>query len=112
MSLYYSQGGSRILNNGKFRSHTTIGTAKSQGDEYLGWSYSFITHQQGNSVRRTSYAVAISDPAGHRAAYLRDFSSIARATDAAREWIEEAVSKIQKNSYPSSLGAIPKLPNS
>ena len=104
---WHAHAGSRRKETGKFRSYAQAGTGKSVGEPYRDWSFSFVTHQTGSSVRRTRYAVAICDPNKHRAAYLRDFSSLGQATAAAKEWIDETLSL---KLVASAVGTIPALP--
>ncbi len=104
---WHAHAGSRRKETGKFRSYTQAGTGKSVGEPYRDWSFSFVTHQTGSSVRRTRYAVAICDPNKHQAAYLRDFSSLSQATAAAKEWIDETLSL---KLVASAVGTIPALP--
>ncbi|MCG8451401.1 MAG: hypothetical protein MI725_17685 [Pirellulales bacterium] len=113
MSLYHAQRGARSNDTGKFRSRSAPGAAKSAGGEYRGWFYSFVTHETGSSVRRTSYAVSISDPNRNRVEYLRGFASIAQAEEAAREWIDQTVGRIMLHRFgPGHVGAIPAIPES
>ncbi len=104
---WHAHAGSRKKETGKFRSYAQAGTGKSAGQPYRGWSFSFTTHQTGSSVRRTRYSVSIGDPNNHRAAYLRDFSSIQQATTAAQAWIDNALSL---KLAASAVGTIPALP--
>ena len=98
--------------SGKFRHHAHLGTQKSVGGQYREWHYSFVTHQTGSGVRRTRYAVTICDPKGHRAEYLRDFSSIQQATVAAQQWIDQKLSFDPLDLRPGLVGTIPSLPQS
>ena len=104
---WHAHAGSRKKETGKFRSYAQAGIGKSAGQPYRGWSFDFVTHQTGSSVRRTRYAVAICDPNKHRAAYLRDFSSIQQATAAAQAWIDNTLSL---KLTASTIGTIPALP--
>jgi len=93
MSLWYAQNRRRSRETGKFRSQKRAGLEKSPGGNYRGWSYQFVYHQTGVSVRRTSYCVSITDPNGKRAEYLRGFSSPEQAGAAARAWIDAMLSQ-------------------
>ena len=62
------------------------------------------------SVRRTSYSVSITDPYGNRVEYLRDFSSVDVAGAAAREWIDELLSKMLPAATGEGIGTIPSMP--
>ena len=104
MSLWYAQNRRRSRDTGKFRSLARAGLEKTPGGNHRGWSYHFICHQTGASVRRTSYCVSISDPYGNRAAYLRGFSSPEKAGAAARDWIDALLRKMEQakpNNRPS-----------
>jgi len=110
MSLWYTQSSPRSKESGKFRQRVKLGTDQQTGESYRGWSYSYINHQTGISVKRTSFNVSISDPQGNRVEYLRGFSSMERAGAAAREWIDEVVKKIELAAIARGLGRIPTLP--
>ncbi len=107
---WYARTGPRKKETGKFRSYAQTGIEKSTGEPYRGWSFSFVTHQTGSSVRRKRYAVAICDPHKNRAAYLRDFSSLQQATTAAKAWIDQTLSLKLAESNSGALGTIPALP--
>jgi len=112
MSLYYAHSGPRSKDSGKFRPRVKLGTDQQAGEEsHRGWFYSFISHQAGISIKRTSFNVSISDPQGNRVEYLRGFSSMERAGAAACEWIDEVVKKIELAAIARGLGRIPTLPN-
>ncbi len=111
MALWYSQTGRRKSDSGKFRSHVRLGTEKSPGGRHRGWSYHFVSHHTGTSVRRTIYSVAISDPHQNRLAYLRDFTSVEQAATAAREWIDHRLNRILPKSPACAVGTIPALPS-
>ncbi len=91
MVLWYSRGSTR--DTGKFRAQKRMGVAASSGDTYREWSYEFVQHQRGSTVRRTYFSVSIRDPNGNRAEYLRDFSSLEKAAVAAREWIDDVLKR-------------------
>lgn len=110
MALWYSQSIHRVIDTGKFRPRTRIGTEKSSGSEYRGWSYHFVSHRTGASVARTLYSVSILDPYQNRVAYLRDYSDVQQAAEAAREWIDHTLSLKWPQTLNSSLGSIPELP--
>lgn len=88
---WYARTGPRRKESGKFKSHSHLGTAQSAGGQHRGWHFDFVAHQTGSGVRRTRYAVSISDPNKNRVEYLRDFSNIGQATDAAKEWIDRTL---------------------
>jgi hypothetical protein len=103
--------GSRSRDSGKFKSQLVLGQVKSAGSEYRGWTYEFISHQTGASVKRMLFSVSILDENGHRAAYLRDFANVDQATRAAREWIDRTESR-RRYAKPlrHPLGSVPTLP--
>ena len=103
---WYAHSGPRKNATGKFRSYSQLGTEKSAGGRYRGWSYAFVAHQTGSGVRRTRYAVSICDTNKNRVEYLRDFSSIKQATDAAQQSIDQ---KLGPDSSRPHLGAVPLL---
>lgn len=107
---WYARTGPRKRESGKFRSQAHVGIEKSAGEQYRGWSFSFIAHQTGSSVRRTLTSVSICDPSKNRAAYLRDFPSIQQAAAAAQEWIDHTLSMRLSKVVTSDVGAIPTLP--
>ena len=107
---WYARTGPRRNESGKFQSHAHLGPARATGEEYRGWHLEFVTHKTGSSVRRTRYAVAISDPNKNRAAYLRDFSSLQQATTAAQQWIDHTLGQSLSETFPTHLGSIPRLP--
>jgi hypothetical protein len=109
MSLWCAQNGRRARETGKFRTRARLGTAKTHGEGYRDWSYHFVSHSTGTSIRRTTYSVAILDPYQNRIAYLRDFSNIEQAAKAAREWIDLRLSRIWPKTL-ADLGTIPALP--
>ena len=110
MSLWYAQSGPRSNDTGKFRSRTRVGTEKSSGGEHRGWSYHFVSHQTGTSVKRTSYSVSITDPYGNRVEYLRGFSSVDQAVIAARDWIDALLRKMMPTATAAEIGTIPTVP--
>jgi hypothetical protein len=109
MSLWCSNNGRRRKETGKFRTRVRFGTVASPGAEYRNWSYTFVSHSTGTSIRRTTYSVAIVDPYQNRVAYLRDFSNIKQAANAAREWIDHRLILIELK-FPTDLGTIPPVP--
>ncbi len=111
MSLWFSQTGRPKSDTGKFRSRVRLGTEKSPGGRHHGWSYQFVSHQTGTSVRRTIYSVSISDPHQNRRAYLRNFSSVEQAATAAREWIDRTLSRIWPRSSAGAVGTVPAPPS-
>jgi len=104
---WYAHTGPRKSESGKFRSYAQVGIEKSVGQPYRDWSFSFVTHQTGSSVRRTLFSVSICDPSKNRVAYLRDFSSLGQATTAAQAWIDQA---LDWKLAASAVGTIPALP--
>lgn len=104
---WYARTGPRKRESGKFRSYAHAGIEKSVGQTYRDWSFSFVTHQTGSSVRRTIFSVSICDPSKNRVAYLRDFSSIGQATSAAQAWIDQT---LDWKLATSAVGTIPALP--
>ncbi len=111
MTLWCSQTGPRKNDTGKFRSRVRFGTEKSPGGRHRGWSYQFVSHHTGTSVRRTIYSVSISDPHQNRLAYLRDFSSMEQAATAARVWIDRRLKRILPRSSAGAVGTIPAPPS-
>lgn len=110
---WYAHSGPRSHSSAKFRSYTKMGTEKhSTGGRYRDWQYSFVAHQTGSGVRRTRYAVTISDPHGNHVEYLRDFSSIDQATSAAQQWIDRKLNWKLADALPAEVGTIPALPAS
>jgi len=107
---WHAHTGPRRKTSGKFRSHAQLGTAKSQGGTYRGWHFSFVGHQTGSGVERTRYAVSISDSRRNRVKYLRDFSSVRQATEAAKRYIDTALGFDLTQVAPSTIGTIPGLP--
>jgi hypothetical protein len=107
MALWFPQTSRRSKETGKFRTRPRPGTQKTSGTEYRDWSYHFISHRTGTSVRRTTYSVAIVDPYQNRVAYLRDFPNIEKAATAAREWIDHKLSLI----WPKTLADLGKIPD-
>ena len=102
--------GPRRRESAKFRSYAHMGTETSASGHYRDWSYTFVTHQTGNQVRRTRYAVSICDPHHNRVKYLRDFSNVEQATAAAKECIDELLSLRLPQQKPGDVGTIPALP--
>ncbi len=111
MSLYHARRGSRNSDLGKFQSRTALATTKKPGGEYLGWHYDFVAHQSGSSVKRTRYAVSIKDPHHNPVEYLRGFSSIAQATQAARDWLDAKLGKVLTRLPAGQIGKIPSMPS-
>jgi hypothetical protein len=112
MALWYANSGSpRYADKGKFQQRAKTGLSQLAEVNYRDWFYQFTSHQTGTSVRRTTYSVAIADPNGHRAEYLRGFSNLDQAGNAARDWIDEIIVKINKRLQITPLGNIPKYPN-
>ena len=111
MSLWSSLRSRRNNETGKFRSRARLGTEKSPSGQHRGWSYQFVIHQTGTSVRRTIYSVSISDPHQNRLAYLRDFSSMEQAATAARAWIDCRLKRILPRSSAGAIGTIPAPPS-
>lgn len=107
---WHAQARGRRKDSGIFRSQVRMGVAKKTGQVYRDWTFEFITHQTGVSVKRTRYSVSISDPKKHRAAYLRDFTSLDRATLAAKEWIDTAINQRSRRRNSTSAGTIPSVP--
>jgi len=105
---WYAQTGPRKKESGKFRSSSHLGTEKSVGQPYRGWSFELITHSTGSSVRRMRTSVSILDPNKKGAAYLRDFSSLEQAATAAQEWIDHTLRLAPE--VPGAVGTIPSLP--
>ena len=106
---WYARTGPRKKESGKFPTHKQLGTTQSSGGEYRGWHLDFVAHQTGSSVRRTRYAVSISDPHKNRVQYLRDFSNLQQATAAAHAWIDQTLSMtLAKPTH--GIGSIPGLP--
>ena len=110
MSLWYAQSGPRSNDTGKFRSRARVGTESSGYGEHRGWSYHFVSHQTGTSVKRTSYSVSITDPYGNRVEYLRGFSRVDQAASAARDWIDALLRKMQPTASTAEIGTIPAVP--
>ena len=110
MSLWSSQRSRRNNETGKFRPRVRLGTEKTPGGQHRGWSYHFVIHQTGTSIRRTIYSVTISDHHQNRLAYLRDFSSVEKAATAARAWIDCRLKRILPRSSAGAIGTIPALP--
>lgn len=113
MSLWYARSRSRSVDSGKFRTQRMSGTEKSVGGQHRGWSYRFVSHQAGASVRRESYSVSIVDPYGNRVEYLRGFGSLERAAGAAREWIDALLQKMAPltATHGAAIGSIPAPPS-
>jgi len=109
---WYAQSGPRTKDLGKFRLRSREGTENSAGGTYRGWSYSFVTHQTGSSVRRTCYSISLKDAHGNQAAYLRDFSSVDQAVAAAQEWIDSTFRFTLPTAIPGDVGTIPAPPTS
>jgi len=108
----FANSGPRGKVSAKFRPYSKMGLEKSTGGQYRDWHYSFVAHQTGSGVRRTRYAVSISDPNKNRVEYLRDFSSLEQATTAAKQWIDQKANWIQANALPRAVGTIPTPPTS
>jgi len=108
---WYARTGPRRKETSKFRPHAQLGTKKSTGGQYRDWLFDFVAHQTGSGVRRTRYAVSISDPHRNRVQYLRDFSSIQQATEAAQEWIDRTLGLDLPKPSPGVVGSIPTLPS-
>ena len=106
---WIARTGPRKKESGKFHSHAQLGTTKSTSAEYQGWQLEFVTHQTGSSVSRTRFSVSISDPNKNRVQYLRDFSSLQQATEAAQRWIDKTLS-MSLAKPPAGIGTIPVLP--
>jgi hypothetical protein len=112
MTLWYANSnGPRYADKGKFHQHAKTGVSNLDQVEHQGWSYQFTSHQTGASVRRTSYSATIANPDGHRVEHLRGFSNLDQAGEAAREWIDKIIAKINKRLQITPLGNIPKYPN-
>jgi len=107
---WYAHTGPRKKQSGKFRSYSQTGLEKGTGQQYRGWSFSFVTHQTGSSVRRSLTSVSICDPSKNRVAYLRDFPSIQQAASAAQEWVDHALRVSLATTTPKDVGTIPALP--
>ena len=110
MSLWYAQNSRQTSDSGKFRRQTRLGTTKTPGGRYRGWSYHFVSHQTGTSRLRTTISVSILDPHQNRAAYLRDFSNPAHAAEAACKWIDRALGTVLPVQAVGEVGTIPELP--
>ena len=109
MSLYHTHRGPRTRDMGKFQSRSAAASSKSAGGEYRGWHYTFVAHQTGSSVKRTSYAVSIRDAQKNPVEYLRGFSSIDQATRAAYSGLDAKIGKF--TSVPGGqIGTIPSVP--
>ncbi len=111
MSLWSSQRSRRNNDTGKFRSRVRLGMEKSPGGQHRGWSYHFVIHHTGTSIRRKIYSVTISDPHQNRLAYLRDYPSVEQAATAARAWIDCRLKRILPRSSAGSIGTIPAPPS-
>lgn len=107
---WYARTGPRKKETGKFHAHAHLGMTTSSGGQYRGWRFDFVAHQTGSGVRRTLYAVSISDPNKNRVEYLRDFSSIHQATNAAQQWIDRTLGLGLPKPSAGVLGTIPALP--
>jgi len=94
MSVWYAQNRDRSRDSGKFRQRAQTGLRKTAGGKHRGWSYEFVLHMTGSSVRRETCSVAICDPYGNRVDYLRGFTNLERAGSAAREWIDKMLAKM------------------
>lgn len=88
---WYARTGPREKTPGKFRSRPKLGTDKTAGSRYRGWYYDFVTHRSASGSQRTRYAASILDPNRNRVAYIRDCATIQQATDAAKRWIDQAL---------------------
>lgn len=108
---WYTHSGPRRKQHGKFQSQAKLGTEHAEGSQHRGWHYSFVMHQTGSGVKRTRYAVSISDPQHNRVAYLRDCSSIQQAAEAAKHWIDTTLSRIAANQLAGDVGALPAISN-
>ncbi len=106
---WYAQSGPRRSGTGKFRTHSQMGPEKSASGVYRDWSYTFVAHQTGSSVRRMRYAVSICDPQQCRVKYLRDFSNLEQATLAAKECIDQLLEARLTRQVPGNVGTIPPL---
>ena len=111
MALWHNVGSTTRQSTGKFKSQRRVGTELELNEQHAGWSFQVIEHRAGSTVRRTVYNVAISDPAGFRAGYLRGFLTAARARAAAQSWIDERVAKARTARRTNTVGAIPQLPS-
>ncbi len=88
MGLWHNKR-TRIPALGKFRSVARAGIQRSAGHHHRGWAYHLVRHRTGTTVQRQVYHATVVDPQGNRVAYLTDFTSAARASAAAREWIDQ-----------------------
>jgi len=109
MSLWYANSSPRYIDSGKFRQRARTGLTRTGHTQHQGWSYHFTSHETGTSIKRTSYSVSIMDPNNHQAEYLRGYSSIEQASQAAQDWIDQTIKKMEYLQNP--LGSIPKFPN-
>jgi hypothetical protein len=107
--MWCSNNGRRTSETGKFRTRARLGTVKTPGGEHRDWSYRFISHSTGASIRRSTFNVTILDPYQNQVAYLRNFPNIEQAAKAAREWIDQRLSRLWPKTL-ADLGKIPAVP--
>ena len=89
MPLYHNVRRTNPNPSGKFLHVARAGVERTHGADYRNWSYHLVRRITGSTMRRAVYSVTITNPSGNWAAYLTDFASPARATTAAREWIDQ-----------------------
>lgn len=93
MPLWHTPRTRQSDDTGKFHRTARMGTMRSAIGKHRNWSYHFVLHQTGTSVRRDSYSVTISDPFGNQVEYLAGFATPSHAGIAARQWIDAILEK-------------------
>ena len=93
MPLYHNPRPRGSQSTGKFQRRPLTGIETSHGQAYRGWTYQLVHHRQGTTAGQPVFNVSISDRHGFRAGYLTGFRSAAKATQSAREWIDEQLAQ-------------------
>ena len=96
--------------DGRFRPRPRMGLPQRTPASYRGWSFHLVEHQSGTVVKRTTYHIGIEDPHGNRIAFLRDFSSLQNATQAAEHWIDERLRMLDRLRGKNAQDSSPESP--
>lgn len=90
MALFHASGSSRN-DTGKFRSVKRPGVQTAGSQKCGKYRFEMMVMESRGPIVRTRYHVRIFNERNIRVAFLRDFSTAARAIDAAKDWVAERI---------------------